>query len=64
MNGTFRPAVAPNVQNSILAHLVGLLDGIADHQRALRSRSSARRKDSTATDGILHRSSPIDLGAQ
>lgn len=64
MNGAFRPAVAPNTQNSILAHLVGILDGIADHQRARCLRTRARKKDSTASGGTLNRSSPIDLGAQ
>ncbi|KAF7784100.1 hypothetical protein Agabi119p4_265 [Agaricus bisporus var. burnettii] len=47
------PSVPPNVQNSILAHLVGILDGIADYQRARCLRARARKKDSATTNDTL-----------
>lgn len=64
MSRIFRPSVPPNVQNSILAHLVGILDGIADYQRARCLRARARKKDSATTNGASHCSSPMDLASK
>lgn len=47
MNGTFRPSVSANIQNSILAHLVDLLDGVAEYHRTCCVNAQKKKRIST-----------------
>jgi ribonuclease P/MRP protein subunit POP3 len=52
---TVRPSVPANVQNAILAHLVDILDGVADFRRKSCTSSKKRKRSSEIAYGSLHR---------